>query len=60
MEWLLANKDTIIAVVTAVVTCAAAIAALTPNTKDDGWVGKLQGLVNMLALNVGKAKNKGD
>lgn len=60
MEWLLANKDTIIAVVTAVVTCAAAIAAITPNTKDDGIVGKLQGLLNMLALNVGKAKNQGD
>ena len=60
MEWLLANKDTIIAVVTAVVTAAAAIAAITPNTTDDGLVGKLQKLVNMLALNVGKAKNKGD
>jgi hypothetical protein len=44
--------------VTAVVAAASAIAALTPTPKDNNWVGKLYKIVDWLALNVGKAKDK--
>lgn len=43
---------------TAAVTCAAAIAAVTPTPKDDAWVAKIYKIVDMIALNVGKAKDK--
>ena len=42
------------------VTAASAVAALTPTPKDDGWVKKAYKIVDLLALNVGKAKDKGD
>lgn len=58
MAWLLENKDAIISAVTAVVTCAAALAALTKGDRDDTIVGKARRLVDLLALNLGGAKNE--
>tara|TARA_R100001163_G_C4976150_1_gene134148 strand:+ start:134 stop:298 length:165 start_codon:yes stop_codon:yes gene_type:complete len=52
---LLAN--TIIAI-TSVVTVASLIAASTPTPIDDGWIKKLYGYLDLLALNIGKAKDK--
>ena len=54
------NKEVLFAVVTAVVTLASLIASLTPTPKDDRWVGKLYKLVDLLALNVGRAKDTGE
>ena len=34
------------------------IAASTPTPKDDVWIGKLYKLVDALALNIGRAKEK--
>tara|TARA_R100001163_G_C4947276_1_gene116549 strand:+ start:294 stop:467 length:174 start_codon:yes stop_codon:yes gene_type:complete len=48
----------IISVVTAVVTVSSIIAAITPTPKDDVWIGKLYKLIDALALNIMKAKNK--
>ena len=42
-----------------VVSVASAIAALTPTPKDDLWIGKVYKIVDILALNVGKAKQIG-
>jgi len=42
-----------------VVSVASAIAALTPTPKDDVWIGKVYKIVDILALNVGKAKQLG-
>tara|TARA_B110000285_G_C14948684_1_gene525643 strand:+ start:277 stop:453 length:177 start_codon:yes stop_codon:yes gene_type:complete len=42
--------------VTAVVTISSIIAASTPTPKDDVWIGKLYKLIDMLAMNIGKAK----
>ena len=42
-----------------VVSIASAIAALTPTPKDDLWIGKAYKIVDILALNVGKAKQLG-
>ena len=41
-----------------IVTVASLIAASTPTPKDDAWIGKLYKFVDLLALNIGKAKQK--
>tara|TARA_R100001369_G_scaffold16384_1_gene31396 strand:+ start:76 stop:240 length:165 start_codon:yes stop_codon:yes gene_type:complete len=53
--------DTIINLVTwatTIVTVASLIAASTPTPKDDEWIGKLYKFIDLLALNIGKAKDK--
>lgn len=52
------NWEGILAVLGGVIATASAVAALTPTPKDDGWVKKLYKLLDLLALNVGKAKDK--
>jgi len=42
--------------VTTIVTVASLIAACTPTPKVDEWIGKLYKFVDLLALNIGKAK----
>ena len=44
--------------ITTIVTVASIIAASTPTPKDDMWIGKLYKFVDLLALNIGKAKEK--
>jgi len=50
----------LIGMITLIVTIASLIAASTPTPKDDVWMGKFYKFVDMLALNIGKAKDKGD
>ena len=42
--------------ITTIVTVASIVAASTPTPKDDEWIGKLYKFVDLLALNIGKAK----
>mgnify|MGYP001322051249 CR=1 len=58
VTYLVENKDELIAIVSSVVALASLIAAITPTPKDDTWVGKAYKIVDWLALNVGKAKDK--
>ena len=58
MSWIIEHKEALIGILTGVVAVASAIAALTKTPKDDNWVGKIYKLVDLLALNVGKAKDK--
>lgn len=58
VEWISQNMGGILVAITAVISAASAIAALTPTPKDDAFVGKLYRLVDFFALNVGKAKDK--
>tara|TARA_R100000935_G_scaffold47983_1_gene72261 strand:- start:247 stop:402 length:156 start_codon:yes stop_codon:yes gene_type:complete len=44
--------------VTTIVAVASLIAASTPTPKDDQWIGKLYKFIDLLALNIGKAKQK--
>ena len=44
--------------ITIAVTVASLIAASTPTPKDDIWIGKLYKFIDLLALNIGKAKEK--
>ena len=47
------------AIVTATVTLASAIAALTPTPKSTSKLAKVYKIIDFLALNFGKAKDKG-
>jgi len=58
ITYLLANAESIIAALTAIVAAASAVAALTPTPSDDSFVAKAYKIVDWLALNVGKAKDK--
>jgi len=52
------NFDAIIEIVTAGVTLASAIAAATKTPKDDHWVGKAYRILDLFALNYGRAKDR--
>tara|TARA_R110000751_G_scaffold114140_1_gene213505 strand:+ start:59 stop:256 length:198 start_codon:yes stop_codon:yes gene_type:complete len=58
ITWVIEHSAELIAILTGVVTVASAVAALTPTPKDDNVVGKVYGVIDWLALNVGKAKDK--
>jgi len=47
-------------IITLVIAVAAAITALTPSKVDNTWLQKIIDLLNLLGLNLGKAKNKDD
>ena len=47
----------IVNVMTAIVAAASAITAMTPTPKDDDMVAKYYKVIEMLAINVGKAKS---
>jgi hypothetical protein len=54
----LIQDNTIVTVVTSVVTVFSVIAASTPTPKEGTFLSKLYKLVDILAVNVGKAKDK--
>lgn len=56
LDYLITNKDQLLAVATAIVSAASAFCALTPTPKDDSIVRKIYGVIEWLALNVGQAK----
>ena len=58
ITWVLGHKTELVAILGGIVTVASAIAALTRTPTDDTIVGKLYKVVDMLALNVGHAKEK--
>lgn len=58
ISYLVSNVDSILFAVSAVVAAASAVAALTPTPKDDSIVAKAYRVLDWVALNVGKAKDK--
>ena len=48
----------IIAIVMTIVCVSSLIAAVTPTPKDDVWIWKLDKIIDLCALNIGKAKDK--
>jgi hypothetical protein len=58
INYLINNHEQILGAMTSVVAACSAIAALTPTPMDDGWVRKLYKIVDFLALNIGRAKEK--
>ena len=49
----------LISVVTGIVCAASIICSLTPTPKDDALIGRLYKIVEIAALNIGKAKEPG-
>ena len=47
---------TMVTWITTIVTVASIVAATTSTPKDDEWIGKLYKFVDLLAINIGKAK----
>jgi hypothetical protein len=58
ISYLVSNVDSILFAVSTVVAAASAVAALTPTPKDDSIVAKAYKVLDWVALNVGKAKDK--
>ena len=58
IKWISANIETVIAIVTAVVTLASLVASVTPTPKDNAVIAKLYNVIDLLALNIGHAKEK--
>jgi len=58
IQMLLSN--TWVNIITAVIALAAAIAAVTPSKVDNEWMKKIVSLLNLVGLNIGKAKNADD
>ena len=56
MNFIITHLNEILVAITSVVTAASAICALTPTPKDDSIVLKIRQFLDVLALNVGKAK----
>ena len=56
MNFIINHIDEILVVISSIVTTASAICALTPSTKDDSILSKIRQAMDVLALNVGKAK----
>tara|TARA_R100000700_G_C3124147_1_gene111955 strand:+ start:284 stop:472 length:189 start_codon:yes stop_codon:yes gene_type:complete len=44
--------------ITSIISVAAIIAAATPSTTDDEFLGKIMKYVNVIALNIGNAVNE--
>jgi hypothetical protein len=44
--------------ITAIIAIASLVAAVTPTPKGDKFLGKLYKVIDFLALNIGKAKDK--
>jgi hypothetical protein len=47
-------------IITAVIALAAAITAITPSKVDNYWLQRIVQFLNLLGLNLGKAKNADD
>lgn len=58
LAWVADNIDTIVNIATAIVTAASGVAALTPTPKDDPLAKAAYSIIDTLALNIGKAKDK--
>ncbi|CAO3447816.1 Phage protein [Azospirillum argentinense] len=56
--WLIENIGTIFTIASSVVGTAAVIAAVTPTPKDDEWVARVRKLLDLLAFNIGSARNR--
>lgn len=58
INYIIGHSDNLLVIATTIVALASAIAALTPTPQDDGWARKAYKLVDWVAFNVGKAKDK--
>jgi len=58
IEWITSNYESIIDIAAKVIAACAAIAAITPSKVDNDILSRVISLVNLLGLNVLKARNQ--
>lgn len=59
MDWINNNLEHIFNIVTAIIAAAAAVTAAIPQAKEaNSVIAKIRKLVDLMALNVGHAKNQ--
>lgn len=58
LDYLLSNPERILSVATGAVTIASLVTANTETPDPDTWLGKAYRIIEILAMVVGKAKNK--
>ena len=58
MQFIIDHAQQILQVISYIVAAAALVAAMTKTPKDDTVIRKIRKIVDLLALNVGGAKNK--
>lgn len=56
INWLITNKETVLQLLTGVVSVASILATLIPNDSANDWIARANKVVSWLALNIGKAK----
>ena len=56
INWLITNKETVLQLLTGVVSVASILATLIPNDSANVWIARANKVVSWLALNIGKAK----
>lgn len=59
-EFITENYDAIIDIVAKIIAACAAIAVITPSKFDNDLLSKVSGFINLLGLNVGRARNADD
>ena len=60
IDWITLHSAAIVDILAKVIAVCAAIAAVTPSKFDNDLLTKAAGFINLLGLNVLKAKNKDD
>lgn len=60
VEFITANYEAFIDIGAKVIALCAAIAAVTPSKWDNDLLTKVSGFINVLGLNVGRARNSDD
>lgn len=60
VDWIMTNQETLLDIIAKVIAVCAAIAAVTPSKWDNDLLTKVSGFVNVLGLNVGRARNEDD
>jgi len=58
IENLITNAETYLQIAAYIISAAALIAAMTKTPSDDKWIARIRKVVDVLALNVGNAKNE--
>lgn len=60
IDWIISNQESIIDIIAKIVAVCAAVSAITPSKWDNDLLSKVSGFVNVLGLNVGRARNSDD
>jgi len=58
LENLITNAEAYLQIASYIIAAAAIIAAMTKNESDNIWVARIRKVIDVLAINIGNAKNE--